>query len=151
MVVVFKSIDMHSDILHHALRFYGLKEIVGQQHEQVILDMLDYIGFGYINDDETPWCSTFINYLAKKNGYVRSHELTARSWLKTGGELKSPRLGCIVVFSRGNPKGWQGHVGIYINENDTHIYCLGGNQKNEVNISMYPKSRLLGYRKLFKI
>jgi hypothetical protein len=43
-------------------------------------------------------------------------------------------------------------VGFYLEETDTHIKVLGGNQQNmetklfEVSEKYYPKSELLGYR-----
>jgi len=39
-------------------------------------------------------------------------------------------------------------VGIYINEANGFINVLGGNQSDQVKISSFGKTNLLGYRKL---
>jgi hypothetical protein len=62
--------------------------------------------------------------------------------------VQKPQLGDIVVFWREKKDSWKGHVGFYINETNTHINVLGGNQNNMVCIKPYPKSRLLQYIKL---
>lgn len=136
-------------LLEVALTQYGLKEIVGAAHNPVILGYLDDIGFGFINDDETPWCSTFINWCALKAGLERTGKLNARSWLDIGQTVPNDQgqLGDVVIFKRGN-SDWQGHVAIYINETPDYINVLGGNQGNEVCIKPYPKSKLLGIRRL---
>jgi len=134
-------------LLEIGLTQYGVKEIVGGEHNPVILGYLDDIGFGYINDDETPWCSTFVNWCALKAGLERTGKLNARSWLDIGEPVENGQLGDVVIFKRGT-KEWQGHVAIYIKETPNYIYVLGGNQGNQVNIRQYPKSDLLGFRRL---
>lgn len=136
-------------LLEIALTQYGVKEIIGDIHNSVILGYLDDIGHGYINDDETPWCSTFINWCALKAGVERTYKLNARSWLDIGQEIPTDQaqLGDIVIFKRGT-KAWQGHVAIYIKETPNFIYVLGGNQGNQVNIMKYPKVDLLGVRRM---
>ncbi len=96
--------------------------------------------------DETPWCSSFVNWCMKRAGIKRTRSARARDWLKWGKELRKPQRGCVVVFSRpgGGPKA--GHVGFYVGEVGTSIQLLGGNQSNAVSITNYPKSRVLGYR-----
>ena len=134
-------------LLEVALTQYGLEEIVGENHNPVILGYLDDIGFGFINDDETPWCSTFVNWCALKAGFERTGKLNARSWLDIGVPVTNGQLGDVVIFKRGD-SDWQGHVAIYINETPTHINVLGGNQGNKVCIQPYPKSKFLGFRRL---
>lgn len=134
-------------LLEIGLTQYGVREIVGGSHNPVILGYLDDIGFGYINDDETPWCSTFVNWCALKAGLERTGKLNARSWLEIGNPVKNGQLGDVVIFKRGT-KEWQGHVAIYVKETPNYIYVLGGNQGNQVNIKQYPKSDLLGIRRL---
>ena len=100
-------------LLDVALTQYGVEEIVGGSHNPVILGYLDQIGFGFINDDETPWCSTFVNWCALLSGYERTGKLNARSWLEVGTPVQNGQLGDIVIFKRGTST-WQGHVAIYI-------------------------------------
>lgn len=124
----------------------GLKEIVGSKHEPRIVKFFADAGHPWVKDDETAWCAAFVNAMLKRVGIEGTGSLAARSFLDWGEKLDKPRVGCIVVFSRGNPKGWQGHVGFYVGEDKTYVHVLGGNQSNAVNISRYSKARLLGYR-----
>ena len=103
------------------------------------------------DDSATAWCSAVVNYFAKKNGYERSCKLDARSWLKVGELILEPELGDIVVFWRGSPDSWKGHVGVFITQTTELVYCLGGNQSNEIRISAYRRDTVLGYRRLKKI
>jgi uncharacterized protein (TIGR02594 family) len=140
----------HPEMLSHAFDFFGIKEVRGEKHNPRILSFFEEIGFKWVQDDETAWCSAFINYLAKKCGYERSGKLNARSWLNVGETMKMPTLGDIVVFWRESPDSWKGHVGIFIRHDGENIWTLGGNQSNSVCISPYSKDRLIGYRKLSK-
>jgi uncharacterized protein (TIGR02594 family) len=135
-------------ILKVALSQYGVKEITGRNHNKTIVDYAKESGFEWVNDDETPWCSIFINWVAFKACLERTKSAVARSWLKVGVPVLSPETGDVVVFKRGNST-WQGHVGIYISEaENSQINVLGGNQSNAVKISSYDKKDLLGYRRL---
>ena len=132
-----------------ASEFYGLEELQGEKHNQIILDWFADIGFEWVKTDETAWCGCFINWVALKCGCERSFKLDARSWLKTGKEVAIPQLGDIGVLWRERITGWKGHVGLFAGKDSKgNIYILGGNQNNRVNIKLYKKERLLGYRKL---
>jgi len=132
-------------LLEVALGEYGVKEIVGGKHTLRILEY--HSTTGGFSDDETAWCSSFINWCAMKAGCVMSGKANARSWLVVGQEVTEPQTGDVVVFKRGTST-WQGHVGIYINERDGFINTLGGNQGDMVKIAAYAKSDLLGYRRI---
>lgn len=134
-----------------ALTQFGQKEIVGENDNPQIIKYIDEIGYdGKKLKDEIAWCSIFVNWIAFKCGLPMSNKLNARSWLKVGHEIKlgSQEIGDVVIYWRGSKNDWRGHVGFYIGENDTHIFTLGGNQSNQVKISEYSKSRLLGFRRL---
>ena len=136
-------------LLEIALTQYGIKEIVGTDHNAAIVSYFHDIGFEQINDDETPWCSAFVNWCALKAGFERTSKLNAQSWLEVGEEINTDfaQLGDIVILKRGL-EPWQGHVGFYINQDLNTVYVLGGNQSNMVNIFPYAKSRILGIRRL---
>lgn len=133
--------------LEIALSEYGQKEIEGVKHNPRIVNYAKESGFKFVNDDETPWCSIFMNWVCLKAGKERSYKPNARSWLNVGEAVAEPQLGDIVILKRGNSE-WQGHVGIYITGSGGSIYMLGGNQANQVNISAYLKTDLLGYRRI---
>lgn len=129
-----------------ALSLYGEKEIKGNKHNPVIVNWFKELGHGWVNDDETAYCAAFMGYCLEKAGIESTKKLNARSYLEWGTPTKTPSIGDVVVFWRGNKDGWQGHVGFFVRATGDDIYVLGGNQSDMVNIQAYPKSRLLGYR-----
>ena len=132
-----------------ASQYIGMQEIIGEQDNQTIVQMFQDIGYGWIKDDETSWCSCFINWLAFKLNCERSGKLDARSWISIGKTELNPRPGDIVVFWRESLTSWKGHVALFLGYSSTgDILCLGGNQSNEVNITIYPKERVLSFRRL---
>lgn len=131
-----------------AEKFKGLWEWKGSDHNPKILKWFADVGHSWVVDDETAWCAAFVGAMLEKVNLKSTRALNARSYLKWGEEIapEDVREGDIVVFKRGN-SSWQGHVAFYVDETDTHIFCLGGNQSNQVNISKYPKSKFLGFRR----
>jgi uncharacterized protein (TIGR02594 family) len=122
----------------------GVREYKGKMHNQ---DILKYHATTTLkaNDDETPWCSAFVNWCVTEAGYSGTNSAAARSWLKWGFNLIEPAVGCIVVLSLGG-KSWQGHVGFVVELNDNVLYVLGGNQNNMICVKPYSHHRVLGYR-----
>ena len=137
-------------LLKTALSQYGIKEISGNVHNPVIVNYAKEIGMSWVATDEVPWCSIFMNWCAFKAGYIRSNKADARSWLRVGEETTEPEVGDVVVFKRGT-SAWEGHVGLFISEEDGYVNVLGGNQSDSVKIAKYSKGNLLGYRRLTKI
>lgn len=134
--------DMSSPV-QIANAFNGLSE---KRDKAVIASFIKKAAGIKIDPSKTPWCAAFVNAVLGATGQEGTGRLNARSFLNYGTPTQSPTQGDIVVFSRGN-SSWQGHVGFYVGEDETHIRVLGGNQGNKVSIARYPKSRLLGYRK----
>ena len=138
------------NLLNVAINEIGVKEIAGTRHSKRILDYAKESGFSWINDDETPWCSIFMNWVTKKAGLARSKSASARSWLNVGETVNYPEPGDVVIYYRGSINSWQGHVGIFMgySVDGTRIYTLGGNQMDSVSISAYSANQLLGFRRL---
>lgn len=131
-------------ILVEALKYYGTKEVPGKKHNPIILEWAKAIGWGHIQDDETPWCGTFIGYVAKQaNVQVVNTPIRALSWNNYGIKQDVAMLGDILTFSRNGG----GHVGIYVGEDKDYYHVLGGNQSNMVNITRIAKSRLSQIRR----
>jgi len=141
-----------------ALRFLGMKELPGHVHNPTIVAMCDLVDSG-VHDDETPWCSAFVNYCNWLLGCQRSGSLRARSWLLVGTaiRLEAARPGFdVVILSRGVNAASAaeiaapGHVGFFsgYNADKKTVSILGGNQGNEVSIAEYPIARVLGVRRL---
>ena len=142
-----------------ASRFKGMKEVPGSTTNHQILAMLK-LDDDWPHDDSVPWCSAFVNYIAWLLGLHRTRSLRARSWLMEKIVAWSDaRVGFdLVVLKRGG--GLQpgpdiikapGHVGFFAGWDgidSKYVRVLGGNQSNGVNISCYPKKRILGIRRL---
>lgn len=137
-----------ANIIEIALSQIGIKEIIGGSHNPEVLNYFHEIGHTWVKTDETAWCSAFINWCAKKANLSYSGKLNARSWLKIGKEVSSPRVGDVVVLWRESRESWKGHVGLFCREQNGYVYLLGGNQKNSVCTQAYPKKQLLQYRRL---
>lgn len=97
-------------------------------------------------DDKVPWCSSFLNWCMGRAGIPGTGSALARSWLKWGVPLESPRVGCVVVIWHEKPDSWKGHVGLFLKEEEGQVYLWGGNQQGEVCEKNYPVDRVLGYR-----
>jgi uncharacterized protein (TIGR02594 family) len=139
------------ELLLEILRHYGMQEVSGPKANPHILEFFAEIGYSWVKDDDTAWCSAALNYFCKKLDYERSGKLDARSWLNVGVEVTTPELGDVVIYWRNKKESWEGHVGLYISEENGLIWTLGGNQSNGLNISLYNKNKVLGYRKLNKL
>jgi uncharacterized protein (TIGR02594 family) len=133
-------------MIRTAVGFYGTNEILGVKNNPKIVEFFHATGHRNINDDETHWCSAFIMYCAKMNGLAYPKNAVARSWMKVGKKVEQPRVGDLVVFGWG--QSYHGHVAIYLGETDHGVICLGGNQGNEVNVMVFSKESILGYRRL---
>ena len=127
----------------------GLKEMPGVNASPIIAGMFAKSGHPEVKSDETAWCAAFVGACLFDAGIKGTNSLAARSYEKWGTPVdpKDAQPGDIVIFWRGKPDGWQGHVGFYAGETDKTINVLGGNQGNAVTYAAYPKSRLLGVRR----
>jgi len=101
-----------------------------------------------LNPADTAWCAAFVNAALGASGQKGTGTLLARDFLKFGAETNEPSEGDIVVLTRGDRNGWQGHVGFYAGKSaNGNIRILGGNQGNKVSVQEYSADRVLGYRK----
>jgi uncharacterized protein (TIGR02594 family) len=123
----------------------GVHEQPGTDHEARILEYHRATTLA-AKDDETNWCSSFVNWCLRQVAIPGTGNAAARSWLRWGQVLELPRRGAIAVLWRGKPDGWQGHVGFLDRLEGDRIWLLGGNQGNAVSIAAFPRARLLGYR-----
>ncbi len=135
------------DLIKIAAAELGVGEIPGEEDNPRIVQYAQEAGFTTVDDDETAWCSIFMNWVAREAGLQRSSRANARSWLDVGRSVANPEPGDVVVFWRDHPDSWKGHVGIYMGyaANSRRVYVLGGNQ---VSLSAYDASRVLGFRRL---
>jgi uncharacterized protein (TIGR02594 family) len=126
----------------------GLKEKAGAAANPDIMRAWEYCDYDPPAGDETAWCSAKACEWLERAGLPSTRAPNARSWLKWGHELKTPKPGCVAVFWRGSPSSWEGHVGLYLGagKKPGTVKVLGGNQGNAVSIADYPETQLLGFR-----
>lgn len=135
-------------VLKRALEEYGTEGIEGNEHNPEVVKYFHGIGHKWVNDDETPWCAAFLNWILRQCNIKDTKKLNARSFLEIGRAVTTPSLGDIVITWRIRKDGPYGHCGIFIKESKKLIWILGGNQDNRVSIKAFPKDQLLGYRRL---
>ena len=132
--------------MEYALREYGIKGISARGRTVNVVAYLKATGVGRSND-ETAWCSAFVNWCMLMAGFPGSGKANARSWLEWGGvSLEFPAYGSVVVLWREAKNGPLGHVGFFVGMQGDKLLLLGGNQGNAVSIRPYPKERVLGIR-----
>lgn len=146
------------EVLKRALTQYGIKEIPGADDNPEIMKYFEAINKTWVVHDETAWCSAGMNWACKEEDKPYSGELYAVSWLDVGApvEIEDAQTGDIVIYWRGRFNGekigssniQKGHVGLIINETESHFNTYGGNQKNSWCILPYPKKRVLGVRRV---
>lgn len=134
-----------------ARSYIGMKEIKGVKHEPKILALIvkAFKATGqksWINDDETPWCGSFIGGVMAEAGLgskIPKEFYRAKAWESAGTKLTKPAYGCIVTFTRDGG----GHVGIVVGKTASgNLKVLGGNQSDAVNIADFAPSRVTSYR-----
>ncbi len=132
-----------------AKTFVGAREVPGTKSNPEIIAMFREVGHEWVEDDSTAWCAAFVGACTERAGLRSTRQLNARSYLNWGVpvELADAQEGDVIVFSRGDPNGWQGHVGFFVKRAGTGIEVLGGNQSDAVNVQRYPVSKLLGIRR----
>jgi len=129
----------------------GVRDYPGPQYHPRVVEYLNTTGW-QANEDETSWCSAFVNWCMLKAGFPGTNNAAARSWLSYGRQLNVPRPGCIVVLWRESPQSWKGHVGFFQGWNESgRVRLLGGNQGggvdwDEVCVTSFPRDRILSYR-----
>ena len=112
----------------------GISEVRGAKHNPVIVGWAKEIGHPEVVDDETSWCSIACCSAAIEAGLptpAHNVRMMARSWLTWGVKVdpKSVAPGDVAVWSRGDPRGWQGHVNVVeAVKPDGRVICVGGNQ-----------------------
>jgi uncharacterized protein (TIGR02594 family) len=124
----------------------GVKEIPGQQDNPRIVEYHSTTTLK-ATDDETPWCSSFVNWCLWKAGIKGTRDARAISWLDWGKEVRPQNIrpGDVVVFE------WDSgghHVAFFKAQSPAagKMVVIGGNQGNRVSEATYPWSSVMGIR-----
>jgi uncharacterized protein (TIGR02594 family) len=136
-------------VLVCALSDYGVKEVPGAASNPVILGWAKELGLdGAYTNDGIAWCALATAHWVYQAGYAPVEKpLWALNWADWGNPADVPSLGDVLVFRRKTATGFAGHVGLYVGEDDSRFYVLGGNQGDAVCIEPVLKSRLVAARR----
>jgi uncharacterized protein (TIGR02594 family) len=136
-------------LLKEMLALYGTIEGPGKEDNPLILSWAKAIGLGHVyKHDSIAWCGLTVAYACAQAGWEhapRGNALWAQNWASWGNPVErgSEMLGDVLVFTR---RGG-GHVGLYIGEDKTRFYVIGGNQGDAVSIKPIAKTRLFAVRR----
>lgn len=125
----------------------GIRETPGDAATPMIIEFHKWttLGKALAASDETPWCSSCMNYCLGKNNFEYTKSAAARSWERYGHALPKPARGAIAVLSRGADIAF-GHVSLILDWDDRALTLIGGNQGNSVSVRTYARNRLVTMR-----
>ena len=121
----------------------GVKEIAGDEDNPRVIEY--HATTGGFSDDETPWCSSFVNWVMIQAGYSGTDSAQAISWANWGKQLDRPAYGAIAVIRWNDPPDTAGHVGFVVGQDGSNLQLLGGNQSDQVKVSSYGTDKIIAY------
>ena len=123
------------------------------EHNNAIINYAEEVDVQRVNNDQTPWCSVFLNWCAQQAGLRGSGKVDILSWLLAGWPTFKPEPGDIVVCWEDHPDSEKGYVGVYMgySKNGTQIYSVGGKEDGSVSILSHPIEKLTGFQRLVYI
>lgn len=129
-----------------ATKEIGIKEYAGTDSNhpriQLYLSTVNNLSDLEKLQDETAWCSCFMNWCIEQCNAVGTDSAWAKSWgnWRTSVPVASTQTGDIAVFDRSSAKGSGGHVAMVITLDAArqNMLVLGGNQSNAVRYAWYP-------------
>ncbi|WP_063615482.1 hypothetical protein [Bradyrhizobium sp. Tv2a-2] len=110
-----------------------------------------YIAMAHCGAEGDPWCAIFANAMLEQAGVPGTKSPSSQSFRTDPNfiPLSQPARGAIVVYWRISKASGQGHVGFYWGEDSAHVWTLGGNENDMVQIEALPKDSssfgLIGY------
>ena len=123
-----------------------IEEVRGTRHNPKILQYHATTTLR-AHQDETAWCSSFVNWCITQADLKGTDRANARSWLSWGVPLSQPKKGAVAVFWRGKSNdGVTGHVGFYLEDSGSTVKLLGGTQGDRVSMKDQTMKKFLGFR-----
>lgn len=122
----------------------GQSEISGSKDNARIVYYHSFTSL-HATDDETAWCSSFVNAAGSQFGYKVTRSAAAKSW-DTYGVEGSGAVGNIVTLRHPNGGRHVCFLARAYKKGDSTIYVLGGNQANKVCYQTYSASEIVAIR-----
>jgi uncharacterized protein (TIGR02594 family) len=137
----------------------GIKEWKNGSNPEVE-KYLDYGASAHNSDsghsDAVPWCAGWMAYILEANPHIQmgsTNSLMARSYERWGvSSMKFALPGDIVTRYRGVKSKGFGHVHVFCgwHVKNKSYYGMGGNQQDEVNVSIYSMDKVTDFRRSSK-
>ncbi len=128
-----------------ARREIGVKERPGSAHHPRILQYHASTRLR-ATTDEVPWCAAYVCWCLEQAGITSTRSAAAASY-RTWGQSCELKDGAVVVFGKSDPDAaGTGHVAFCVGVDGDDVLVLGGNQRNSVNVSRRPRSRIVAIR-----
>ena len=125
-----------------AAQEFGVSEILGPRSNPRIEMYHASTSLGS-RDDSVPWCSSFVNWCMESAQVQGTNSAAARSWDRWGSATP-PTYGAVATVPRTGGSGR--HVFFVAGFTATHIFGLGGNQSDKVNVAVYRRPSLTACR-----
>jgi len=124
-------------LYNHALEDFGLSEISGPGSNARIKKAIT-LAADWLNKDDskTAWCGCMMGLWFTELGLKPVKEFyRANNWKTVGKKvlLSEAKQGDIVIMDREGGK----HVALFSKLDKGLVYLLGGNQRNQVNVSAF--------------
>lgn len=135
-------------LYRHARKDLGISEVAGSKSHPRIQFAIN-LAASWLNKDDskTAWCGCMMGLWCIELGLsVPKESFRAISWLNWGVAVEpgDEQQGDVVVMKRAGGN----HVTLFEDViSNTRWACLGGNQSNQVNSSLYSKATVLGVRR----
>jgi hypothetical protein len=118
----------------------------------------------YLNglvEEGNPWCAGFVSWCFSQSGSmpfnysvgarnIRS-QLATKNMTYDDAVQTPPEPGDLVIWWRGSPSGWQGHIGFVHHLTQGRLYTIEGNRTSHVQGFSYPVTslaQLLGFARI---
>ena len=108
------------------------------------------------------WCAAFVSWCFQNSGQDMPYKFTLgardtlqqlrkKGWGISPNDSAPPLPGDVIVWWRGSPTGWQGHIGLIHSYSDGIVRTIEGNKTPKVGTFTYTLgsiSRLLGFARV---
>ncbi len=112
-------------------------------------------------EEGSNWCAAFVSWCCEQSGNMPfnysvgardiRNQLASQGLAYDDPIAQTPQPGDLVVWWRGAPSGWKGHIGFVHHVKNGRIYTIEGNRTSHVQGFSYPLTRmdrLLGFARL---
>lgn len=120
----------------------GVSEILGNRHNPRIVEYHQATNLK-ASADEVAWCASFVNWCLLRGGSRGTNSAAARSF-DSWGFATAIRIGAVMTIPTST--GSRRHVAFVAGFTASHVFHLGGNQSNRVNVQTHSREAVTAMR-----